>query len=304
MTNQTRTDIAGWIQKFEPTLKQETEYLFKANSVTDLNISTQSPTEIYSLFYFEGQSSLKAKMICNHQIYPASNLEGGRLIFRKSDLDETKIWFQNLFTGENVVNIELLDSRMGVLSVFSIKLNSMEQLSYKFTGLDPSINWAYFRIEASQRMTAFNLTTAGSEGPTYIQPQLASPSTSSKYFVVGTKDHRGDEFIIQVTDPTMIQKARDQILDPSLEKIVFARVQKGHGGFNRNGLKAEKSFWSWSTTEVTNIADLGSTACNGIPQAVEDRADFWLENPGRICFWSYRIQKELTPEQVATGIWK
>ena len=84
--------------------------------------------------------------------------------------------------------------------------------------------------------------------------------------------------------------------------MLFARIQKDHQGFNRNWSKAEKNFWSWSTSEVPNFADIGSTACNGIPQEVEDRIDYWATDPGQICFWNYRVKKELSPSQVAAGL--
>ena len=84
--------------------------------------------------------------------------------------------------------------------------------------------------------------------------------------------------------------------------MLFARIQKNHQGFNRNWSKVEKSFWSWSASEVTDFADLGSTACNGAPQEVDDRMDYWVIDPGQICFWNYRVKKELSPLEVATGL--
>ena len=100
----------------------------------------------------------------------------------------------------------------------------------------------------------------------------------------------------------MAVRARELIKFPQKEKMVFAKIQKQHSGFNRNWTKPEKSFWSWSTSEVTNFADLGSTACNGTPQEVEDRFEHWIVDPGQICFWNYRVKKELTPAEVAAGL--
>ena len=163
-------------------------------------------------------------------------------------------------------------------------------------------SWAFVRVQGANRFAAFNLTTSGSEGPILIASQPSDTvSESAAYFEVRSQDNISDSFIAKITDPDLITQARLQISNPNLEKILFAKITKGHSGFNRNWTKTEKPFWSWSVSEVTSIADLASTSCNGLPQAVEDRVDYWVKDPGRICFWSYRIRKELKPSEVASG---
>lgn len=299
--NQSANDISGWLQKFDGKLISETENLFKAKSLTTLNISTKNSSEFYSIFYFEGKNSLIAQLNCdteNKEQNAAHAFEGGVLTFKKSDLSENKIWLQNLFSAENIFTIELLDQNKNSLSTFALKLSSLEQLNYK---LSSDVPFQFIRVKAENRFTVFNLSSVGSSGPISYSIQQSEVPDTAAYFVVGPRDSDQDQFVVSITAPALIQKAREQITNPSLEKIVFAKVEKGHGGFNRNWSKKEKSFWSWHTTEVTNISDLGSTACNGIPQALEDRVDSWIDDPGRICFWSYRIKKELSPKEVSTG---
>lgn len=300
VTNSSSTDISGWVQKFNPTLTLETEYDFKAGSLTKVKITADNSSQFFSLFYFQSSSSdLKATFNCDSGSYPANSFEGGLLTFRKTDLDENKLWLQNLFTDDNTVQIDLLNRRFQLVATTKVSLKSMEQKNYKILSTDSA--WSYVRVKGTERFAAFNLTSQGSEGPAVIGPQDSSVSETAVYFAVAARNGIGDQFVIQVTDPAMIAKAREQISNPKLEKIVFARIQKGHSGFNRNWSKKEKSFWSWSTTEVTNISDLGSTVCNGFPQAVEDRMDAWIQAPGSICFWGYRIKKELSPTEVASG---
>jgi hypothetical protein len=117
---------------------------------------------------------------------------------------------------------------------------------------------------------------------------------------VGARTGADDNFVVKIEKPELIEKARTQIKNPALEKIVFAKIAKDHNGFNRN-FNSGGSFWSWSATEVTGFGDFGSTACNGQPQMLEDRVDSWIENPGQICFWSYRIKRELTSDEITKG---
>lgn len=296
--NTTTAGIRAWLQKFKPTLIEETEFSFAAKSVAHIPVTAAEGSESFSLLHFKTSGSLQAVFKCQAKRFPAHSFEGGVLTYRKSDLSQNKLWIQNLFTAENNFSIDFLDHRFQVLSNESLKLKSMGNLIFLASG--PS-NWSYLRIQAQNRFAAYNLNSLGSEGPWIIQSQKLPSIDHTAFFVVGSRDNIGDNFIVKISDPNLIAKAREQISNSSLEKIVFAKIQQGHGGYNRNWSKKEKSFWSWSVTEVTNIADLGSTSCNGLPQAVEDRVTSWVNDSGRICFWSYRIKQELTPSEVASG---
>jgi hypothetical protein len=299
VTNLTENDVSVWIQKFNPTLKSESENLIPANSKSIIEIRVESSNELATLLHFQKPNLIQAKLFCNDQIFPANSFEGGALTYRKTNLTDSKLWLQNLFTDQNTLTIDYLDRRLQTLKTENFGLISMQQLNFKPS---PDVsNWQYLRVRGTARFSAFSLTNQGSEGPSIIDSVKTDIESAATYFVVGTKTNPSDQFTIKITNPVMIAKAREQISNPALEKIVFATVQKGNQGFNRNWIKKEKSLWSWSTSEVTNIADLGSTACNGFPQAVEDRIDSWIKDPGRICFWSYRILYEVTPEQVASG---
>jgi len=196
------------------------------------------------------------------------------------------------------VTVELLDRRFNSLSRATILLKSLGQKNY--TVIDQTKSWAYVRVSATHRFSAFNTSSVGSDGPAFIASQKSVVSDGA-YFEVRSQDKKGDSFVAKIIDPLLIAEARKQIANPSLEKILFAKITKGHAGTNRNWSKNEKPFWSWSIAEVTSINDLASTSCNGLPQSVEDRVDSWVKDPGRICFWSYRIRRELKSSEVAAG---
>ncbi|MFZ3231192.1 MAG: hypothetical protein WA160_13375 [Pseudobdellovibrio sp.] len=301
ITNTTAISINGWLQKINLSLADETQFTFHPHTTLIINIDAKASSEKYSLLHFENSNSLKANFKCNSEVYPANSVEGGVHIYKKSDLDENKIWVQNLFSANNPIKIEYLNKNLKVLYTSDFILTNYENRTFKVPHELLTKSWVYLRIQALERFTAYNLTTTGSTNPLRIEIQKTSIDKTAAYFTVGLRNNSGDQFVIKITDQTMIAKAREQISNPVLEKIVFARIQKGSSGFNRNWSKKEKSLWSWSTAEITNISDIGSTACNGLPQALEDRVDSWVGNPGRICFWSYRIKKELTPSEVATG---
>lgn len=298
ITNSTRQNVRAWLQKFSQATRTETEILVNANSTMNLAVSASNSEDRFTLLHFANpQNSLSAVLLCDDQRFPAHSLEGGLLTFKKSDLDENKIWLQNLFSSLNTIHIEALDRFNKVISTKKITLQAFEQLNDK--SFDSDLDWTSLRLSADNRFSAFNLTTAGSTNPNKIEIQKSETDANAHYFLIAPRDGNGDSFVARITSSEMVQRARQLVAHPELEKMLFATIEKGHQGFNRNWSKKEKSFWSWSVTNVTNFADIGSTACNGMPQMVEDDVDQWVQDPGRICFWNYRVKKELTPNEVA-----
>ncbi len=297
VTNKTNKDINGWLQEFKPSLASEKLFHFPAGKLTSIPVKIKKPTDFFSLFYLNKEHSLDASLVCKSKTFSAHSFEGGVLTYRHQELSLDSLWIQNLFTADNQFKIQYLDQYFRLLSESNLQLKSQTKTTVKIK----EKNWFYARVQATNRFSAFSLLRSGSEGPAVIASQTSVVDESAAYFEVQSQDNIGDSFIAKITDPNLISEARLQISDPHLEKILFAKISKGHQGYNRNWSKTEKPFWSWSVTEVTSINDLASTSCNGLPQAVEDRTDFWVNDPGRICFWSYRIRKELKPSEVAAG---
>lgn len=297
VTNSTTEEVRGWLQKFKPTLTSEVGYAFPPESVTKIALKAKS-SERFSLMHLSRPSSLKTNFLCKSKSYSAHSFEGGILTFRRTDLSAHALWIQNLAPEQNLIQIQYLDRKLKVISESSLKINSLQKTVLKFS----EKAWFYVRVQGLNRFAAFHLTATGSDGPIFIASQPSQNVTdAAAYFEVRSRDNIGDSFVAKITNPDLIAQARLQISNPNLEKILFAKIAKGHAGFNRNWSKTEKPFWSWSVTEVTSINDLASTSCNGLPQAVEDRVDHWVNSPGRICFWSYRIRKELKPSEIAAG---
>jgi len=187
----------------------------------------------------------------------------------------------------------------------TVNLNSRE---HKFIQLQLENTTTAIQVYASQNAKFFAKDKNSYVTPGQVKIQKSAPETKAAYFVIGPRQNSGqdlnpkstheDQFVVKIKNPNMIEKARDQLRNKKLEKIIFGKITLGHQGFNRNMGSKNKNFWNWSVSEVTNIADIGSTTCNGFPQLVEDRSEFWMNNPGNICFWNYRIKKEITAEEL------
>lgn len=298
--NLKKIDSRIWLQKFKATLVSEEEIILKASSTLKYSLKTTGPDERFSILNMDTPSTFKTQLICNQNFFTGHAFEGGQMTFRKSDLVQNKIWLQNLFPGNNSFNVELLNSTLKMQRQFHLQLPSYKESVFSIPTLGD--DWDYIRVSAVERFTAFNLTQTGSVAPVIVTPQASKLDPQAAYFLVEHRSGDADSYVIKILDPVMLARARMQVADPHLEKIIFAKIEKGSNGFNRNWSKPEKSFWSWSVSEVTGFADIGSTACNGYPQGLEDRLEAWLEQPGQTCFWSYRVKKELTLSEVQDGL--
>ena len=286
-----------WLQKFNPTLATETEYEVAAKGELSLNIE-KLEGEHYSLLHFGSAGKVQVSYECGKNIYAASTLEGGSLTFPRSRI--TNVWLQNLYSGNNTVEFEFQNIAFQNLQTVTLELKSLASQNFEV----PSLDWQYLKITSTNRLSSFPLNESGSVAPVLVQAQPTEVEADAAYFLVAAREGVADSFVVKIKDAAMTEKARDLVKNPQKEKMLFAKIQKNHQGFNRNFSTVQKNLWSWSTTEVTNFADLGSIACNGQPQVLEDRVDSWLEDPGQICFWNYRVKKELTPLEVATGTLK
>lgn len=293
LTNTTAEVRKAWLQKFTTELVDETPVELKSHETQRLALSKTDFTQQFSLLHFETSKTFTAYVTCEKKTYAVNSLEGGVLTFQNVN----ELALQNLFADTNFVTIDELNLKNEVLFSSTLQLASREMQNFT---THPKA--AKVRVSATHRFSVFSLKESGSEGPNLVEPQKVSEIFDSVFFEVGPRTGNGDTFIVQIKDPKLIQKARDQVNNPSLEKIVFAQIEKGASSFNRNRSRPEKSFWSWFPSEVTNISDLGSTTCNGLPQFIEDHVDSWVKDPGRICFWSYRIKREISSRAIADGL--
>jgi hypothetical protein len=138
------------------------------------------------------------------------------------------------------------------------------------------------------------------------KPQiLAIGESPARYFRL-TNSSQDQSYVVKLDSAELIAEAQNQIQRPwqttYLPRILMARVEGGHGGFNRDMSSPWKAPWSWHVAEVFRFADFASQACDGSPEFLEQTLQSWSpDGQGVICFWNYRITEELSADQVQNG---
>lgn len=295
VTNETNEEQSVWLQKFNPQLANETEFTIDAKSSRLIKIEKTEINDRFSLLTFSNENEIKALYQCGGQEIEATEHEGGQVIYQKNQISPNKLWLQNIYYTQNEISLEYLDEKYNLIRNSKISLKSGESLTL---ATPTDLNWKKIRISSTYKYLSYFISNNNIEKPTLVKPVESVLDPTASYFLVGSRHNTGDSFVVKITNPEMIAKARHLIKNPHLEKMLFATVQKDHHGFNRNLNTVTKTHWSWSTIEVTNFDDFGSIVCNGQPQALEDRVESWTQDPGKICFWDYRVKKELSITEI------
>lgn len=161
-------------------------------------------------------------------------------------------------------------------------------------------------IEGDGRISALVIASDTSrsmspvDSPKILKP---APSETSAYFQV-SNSLRTQSFVVEISNPNLIAAARKQLQLPFafLPRIVVAQVKAGHGETNRDFSERRKTPWSWHVARVVQFADLASQDCDGSPEMLDEILKPWLNSGTNICFWNYKLSRELTHEEVSTGV--
>jgi hypothetical protein len=107
----------------------------------------------------------------------------------------------------------------------------------------------------------------------------------------------GDSFVIVLEDEADIAHARALIRDPgALEHIVYAEIEAGADGINRDHLAEGAPEWSWHVTTFIGFVESTAEILDGWPSFVESDVEGWIDNTdGMIGFWTYTVTQELGP---------
>lgn len=218
-----------------------------------------------------------------------------------------KLHVMNLFLKSNSVKLKAFNAKGSLVEEKELRIESYydtESLKWTFTEPVSRID-----VQGQERLSSVLFFDSGSEeksAPGFSLKPATLPVDSSKtYFLVSTKEARPEEsFVIALTESAQIATAREQIKNKNLEKIVVAGIELGHGGFNRSFSSRDKAPYSWSVNRVDAFADFAHIDCDGSPELTEERLLQKLNEGGRICFWRYRVVRELTPQEVSSGALK
>jgi hypothetical protein len=159
------------------------------------------------------------------------------------------------------------------------------------------------KVHGQGRWTGKALTPKDQELFFKEETMVLKDTPPTRYFLFESRDHESpgprDNFILPLENPKLIAESLEQIAHPDQARLLVARIEKSRSGLNRDFSSVVKSPWSWQVVEAQNYADFAHISCDGSPALVEERLNSWLiETGGTICFWSYRVVRELTPQEI------
>lgn len=184
------------------------------------------------------------------------------------------------------------------LKLSTLELQSSEYFKTSIHELNVPARASLVEIRGEARLHARIQTSIGwHEGESLGSIRVEAPEDQT--YILLSNDQRSESFVAALTDPDLIHRAREIIKTGSYE-FLSGVIGPAKLSLNRAFHGPDLTPWSWSVTEVTNFATLGSQSCDGSPSIVEDSLPRWLAAK-RICFWGFRLIRELTPQEVRSG---
>lgn len=308
LINLSSEDQQVWAQLKSSTVLEEIPYTIAARSTmtvneNDLNLPTSETNPQRKIEYawkVRSNSVLITKELSNNHWVKASPEVSPHVFYKiQNSAESVKIKIQNLNFGPQSVKVRFLNTQKKYLGESHISTEEYFVTSEHKIEIPESTAWLELIGQGrlhSRLWSPEQMTWMSSELPA---PEKISVPESKTYFLL-TNQNKTDSFIVALEDPNQIQKARDIIAHPENGMILFGRIRKDQLGWNRPLLNKIKTPFSWTVAEVTNFAQIGSITCDGSPSLVEEQLPQWLVQE-RICFWNYRVTRELTREQVQTG---
>ncbi len=302
--NKKNQTLELWLQERSPYLQSEN--LIKINGLSQHKMVLNSKQSYSLLNYEESRNVLNKDFSISAQCldesfkghFSAKPFEGGVHYFKVKKSEPLTLFLKNLHIEDTSFTIAELDYNQKEIKSEKKDSESLTTIKHQII---PSAKTSWIKVSANNKFFAFSIKSKAVQYADLVRAEVIEVDTQAIYFLAGHRSRSGENFVVKIIDPALIEKARDQIKNPQIEKIIFATIKVGHGNFNRDFSRKDKSFWSWSVDTVTNINDVAGPWCNGSPQLVEDVLIDWKTNPGSICFHTYRIKKELAPKEVSTG---
>lgn len=95
-------------------------------------------------------------------------------------------------------------------------------------------------------------------------------------------------FVAQTSDEEVIAKVEEELQKPFTERTMHINgpIERGQEDYNDN--------WSWHFAENQwDLVSISAEVCDGRPSFVEEELDYWVDQVGRYCPWSSRVEAEI-----------
>lgn len=106
--------------------------------------------------------------------------------------------------------------------------------------------------------------------------------------------HQSDDieysFVAKTSNSDVIASVEEELEKPFDERRMHINgvIERGTEEYNDN--------WSWHFEENEwALAEISTEVCDGRPSFVEEDLDYWVEQVGRFCPWSSRVEAEVNP---------
>lgn len=97
-------------------------------------------------------------------------------------------------------------------------------------------------------------------------------------------------FVAKTSNSEVIAKVEQELQKPFEERNMHINgpIERGEVDYNNN--------WSWHFVENQwDLAEISMEVCDGRPSFVEEELDYWVDQVGRFCPWSARVEAEVNP---------
>ncbi len=270
-------------------------------SLEKFEVKTLSPVDLPAFEY--SIKTLDPKVIaltrCGSSVVPWTPLVSPLRSWTIKHGVAYKGYIQNLDPRVQTVMLSFYGAGKVLLGTQKIQLGAhLKTVDFKFWGLGVEVELeAEGRISAVLQENKNGLLTYLKELP--AQPIKVAVDPTSVYFLLSNQQ-KTDSFIIKLSDPVMIAKARN-ILGRGLYQLMIGSISYARQSENRSLVNPDTTPFSWHVDKVLNFNDFADISCDASPQNVQERIFDWLASP-RICFWSYHLTKELTAREVQYGL--
>ena len=97
-------------------------------------------------------------------------------------------------------------------------------------------------------------------------------------------------FVAKTSNSEVVAKLEQELQKPFDERNMHINgpIERGTKDYNPN--------WSWHFVENEwDLVDISAEVCDGRPSFVEEELDYWVDDVGRYCPWSSRVEAEINP---------
>lgn len=104
--------------------------------------------------------------------------------------------------------------------------------------------------------------------------------------------HESDDidytFVAKTSNSDVIARVEEELEKPFDERRLHIN------GVIEHGTKDYNDNWNWHFVENQwALAEISTEVCDGRPSFVEEEIDYWVDQVGRFCPWSSRVEAEV-----------